>query len=97
MSSSEEEKRATSDAARFVLQVLKSGHVFRWLQLVLEQVAEPVVEIKLLKDDNSKFDFSQVLGRGKQEWGHEAHAHTTHTEKSAEVMHRSSVGRVSEI
>jgi len=97
MSSSEEKKRANSDAARFVLQVIKSGHVFGSFHLVLEQGADLVVEIKLVKDDNSRFDFSQDFSRGKQEWEHDVHAHPTHTEQSAEVLHWSSVGRVSEI
>ena len=64
--SSEEVKGAISDAARLILQGLNTGHVFGSFHLVLEQVAEPVEEIRLIKDDNSEFDSSHVFGIGKQ-------------------------------
>jgi len=96
MSSSKEEKRAISDAEKFVLQVL-STYGCKISFGPREQVAEQVEEIKFFKDGNRSLDFINVSGEVFKECEHAVHIHPTETEMSSEVQHWSSVGRVSEI
>jgi len=142
MSSSEEDKRAISDAGRFVLQVLSkmnkqvgiqmkvledskgwiimsegtsrsvwTGHVYARFHLSQEQVTEPIVGIKFVKEDGNRRYGSTVSGemfeehtkdfeRDKQECEHTTSTHPTETEMRetiSGVQHWSSEGRVSEI
>ena len=88
-----------------------TGHVDARFHLAQEQVAEPIVGIKFVKEDGNRRYGSTVRGemfeehskdfeRDKQECEHTAPTHTTETEMRetiSGVQQWSSVGRVSEI